>query len=347
MPTREKVPTGKGNKVSSYRTFGSPHGPSLSQRPIHSPTMEFVPVMFLDALCSTLKKTDLRELRKIGRVWSRTAATHYRRRKEFRVYLHVNRERTEVGVELRQIGYLTSVPYASLSKYDRIRSILVRHPHSAALPVKMPMERFKTKVLPLLTSLADACELDISGRCLQNLTDSLFRGLRGSALKIKTGYLGGKSAEFIAQQIASGRLEHLQLYETEWPDSMKASLLAFLKSLNFVSLDIKRTNLTVDLDMLRCIAERFLEVDLRKGTRLLGKPSEEMKALHSALLSGDTLPWLGRFLEQHVTVRSESNRDLAGISWIRPGLERLYAWISSCEFVEVYRLYDCGQPFDV
>uniref|UniRef100_A0A1I8AAR2 F-box domain-containing protein n=1 Tax=Steinernema glaseri TaxID=37863 RepID=A0A1I8AAR2_9BILA len=276
-----------------------------------------------------------------------TVATHYIRRREFEVSLHVNPEETEVGIGVFQYGRLTYENVSSLSKYVRIRWIWVGSSNYAVLPDKMPLERFKTKVLPVLNSLADAYDLDISSRRFQNLSDTLFSSLRGRALKIKTRYREGKCVEFIERQIKIGHLNELELLGQKWPESIKSTLKSFLKSPNFMKLDLRATNLRVDSDMLRCIVKCFLKGVFRKGTRLLGKPSDEMKALHRALLSGDTLPWLGRFLQKRATILKQSNSDFVGIYWTRPGSESLHAWISSSQPVTVYRLYDGVQSFDV
>uniref|UniRef100_A0A1I8AF73 F-box domain-containing protein n=2 Tax=Steinernema glaseri TaxID=37863 RepID=A0A1I8AF73_9BILA len=337
MSTREKVPTGKGNKVSYCHTFGSPHGPSLSKCPVQSPpTMESVPVVFLDALCATLKKKDLNILQQIVEPWMSTVTTHYSRRREIRVSLHVNPEGTEVGIRVVKIGVFgASVNLESFvwSKYDRIRYIQMnKFDQFGAQPLKMPLERFRTKVLPLLNSFADAYDLDISSfHRYRLLMDTLFSGLRAPAL-IRTGNFGENCIKFVEQKIASDQLQGLDLLGTEWAASMKATLKSFLKSQNFMKLDLFGTNLTVDKDMLIIMFERFFNGDLRKGTRLQGRPSDEMTDIHRALESGDTLPSLGRLLEQRATIRRELNH----IRWARPGQASLHAWFVSPELVHIY-----------
>uniref|UniRef100_A0A1I7XW08 F-box domain-containing protein n=1 Tax=Steinernema glaseri TaxID=37863 RepID=A0A1I7XW08_9BILA len=299
--------------------------------------MEYVPFAFVDALCATLKKKDLKILQEIGEPWTSTVTTHYSRRREVKVLLDVNPEGTEVEIGVLEYGHSTYGKVASLSRNDRIRLIWMGYPF-IRLPEQMPMERFRSKVLPALTSLADDYEFRIYiRRYPQHLTDSLFSCLHGSALEIRTGYFGQKSTEFIEQQRRTGRLEHLELYGNKWPDRMKAIVKLFLKSPNFVSLDLGG-NLKVDRDMLICIVQRFLKGDLRKGALLQGKPSKEMKALHRALLFGGDLPLLDRLLDQRAKIIREINTDMAGICWTRPDSERLHAWISPCNFVEVYRL---------
>uniref|UniRef100_A0A1I8A0W4 NR LBD domain-containing protein n=1 Tax=Steinernema glaseri TaxID=37863 RepID=A0A1I8A0W4_9BILA len=134
----------------------------------------------------------------------------------------------------------------------------------------------------------------------------------------------GKCLEFIEKQIALGRLRELNINGQNWPDSMKASLKSFLKSPNFVKLDLERTNLTVDLDMLTCVVQRFLEGDLRKGTRLEGKPSEEMENLHRQSRLCNSFPLLNGLSKQLQTFRSEYDK----IFWCGPGPERLSIFFS-------------------
>uniref|UniRef100_A0A1I8AGC6 F-box domain-containing protein n=1 Tax=Steinernema glaseri TaxID=37863 RepID=A0A1I8AGC6_9BILA len=326
MPTREKME--KVTKCDLIARHIALRRPSLL-----SQTMDSVPFAFVDFLCATLKKEDLGTLQKIGEPWTSTVATHYSRRREFDVHLVVNSEGTEVGVA---VDWFLNFENVEFSSNDRIRHIWVRKPFLSrrrALPEKMPMERFRTKVLPVLNSLADAYDLDISS-CHQYrlLTDTLLSGLRAPALKIRTGCFGGNCIEFIERQIRIGRLEQLQLYTTEWPDSIKVALLTFLRSPNFRKLDLEGTNLTVDLDMLTCVVERFLKRDLRKDTLLQGMPSEETKDIHRALESGDTLPLSGRLLEQ--AIRRASSE---GIYWVKPGSESLHAWFPSPGRVKIYQ----------
>uniref|UniRef100_A0A1I8AGT4 F-box domain-containing protein n=1 Tax=Steinernema glaseri TaxID=37863 RepID=A0A1I8AGT4_9BILA len=297
--------------------------------------MESVPVAFVDALCATLLKKELGCLQKIGRRWSRTVTTHYSRRRELSVYLDVNPEGTQVWIEVKQVDVRIpqNVDFASLSGNDRIRGIWVTDPAFGAQSEKMPMERFRTKVLPLLNSLADAYNLEISSshRYLHCLTDSLFSGLRALPLKIETGYFGGKCVEFVEQQIALGRLRKLTLRGQEWPDSMKASLKSFLKSPNFVYLDLFWTNLTVDLDMLIIMVKRFLKGDLRKETLVLGKPSEEMRDLHCKSLRGKTLPLLDGLTTRPETFRREYSK----IFWSGPDQRKLFVKFSGSDFVAI------------
>uniref|UniRef100_A0A1I8ACC1 TIGR04141 family sporadically distributed protein n=1 Tax=Steinernema glaseri TaxID=37863 RepID=A0A1I8ACC1_9BILA len=277
----------------------------------------------VDALCATLLKKELGRLQKIGRPWTSTVTTHYSRRREFDVHLGVNPEGTQVWIEVKQIDALIpqNVDFASLSGNDRIQGIWVADPAFGAQPEKMPLERFKTKVLPLLNSLADAYDLEISSsrRYLHCLTDSLFSGLRALALKIETGYLGGKCIEFIEQQIRIGHLRELELRGGKWPQSMEALLKSFLRSPTFRSLDLRKTDLTIDVEMLIHILERFLEGDLRIGTRLYGKQSEDVKDFRRTIFPGNTLPLLGRFPRPH----RRFAMDYSAAIWSGPRQERL------------------------
>uniref|UniRef100_A0A1I8AQS5 F-box domain-containing protein n=1 Tax=Steinernema glaseri TaxID=37863 RepID=A0A1I8AQS5_9BILA len=257
--------------------------------------MNSVPVAFLDTLCATLQKTDLKELQKIDNRWSRTVETHCSRRRELIVYLYSNDDETEVWMRINEVPnyWNTHVPYSTLTKHDRIRRISMRWIRRELLPETIPMKRFRTKVLPVLSSMTDAFILEAYAESSKKLWESLFSVLHAPALKIKTNYLGGKCVEFIERQIALGRLEELDLCGQEWPKSMKASLLAFWKSPNFECLDISETNLTVDLEILIIMVERFLKGELCMETSLCGKPSDgKMKELREAVRSGGTLPLL-------------------------------------------------------
>uniref|UniRef100_A0A1I8AF82 F-box domain-containing protein n=1 Tax=Steinernema glaseri TaxID=37863 RepID=A0A1I8AF82_9BILA len=299
--------------------------------------MESVPIAFVDTLCAKLKKEDLEELKQIGRPWSRTVMTHFSRRREFRVSLQVHPEGTEVLFDVRQIGFRSSVNLESFawSKYDRFRHIQMdKFDRFGAQPLKMPLERFLTKFLPVLTSLADDYVFHMTSwrRYPQNFTDTLFSSLRGRALEIKTRYAGGKGVEFIERQIRIGRLEHLEIEGTEWPDSMEASLKSFLKSPNFVKLYLEETNLTVDLDMLACIVQRFFKGELPKSARLEGKPSEEMRDLHDKSLCGETLPLLDGLTTRPETFRINKNM----IFWSGPGPKKLFVSFGCGYSVRIY-----------
>uniref|UniRef100_A0A1I7XVI9 FBA_2 domain-containing protein n=1 Tax=Steinernema glaseri TaxID=37863 RepID=A0A1I7XVI9_9BILA len=270
--------------------------------------MESIPTAFVDAVCATLLKEDLKILQDIGEPWTSTVTTHYSRRREFDVYLAANPAETEVAIGVSEYGRWTYGNVASLSTNDRIRLILAGAANYAALPEKMPMERFRTKVLPLLNF-----------------------GLRAPALNIKTGCFGGNCIEFVEQQIAFGQLEELTLYGKEWPDSLKAPLKSFLKFPNFVKLDVIGSDLTVDLDMLTCIVERFLKGELREDTLLVGKPSEEMRDLHFKSVRGYSLPLLDGLSTRPQTCRFDNNM----IFWRRPDLKELFVLFSGSSFVQI------------
>uniref|UniRef100_A0A1I7XVI8 F-box domain-containing protein n=1 Tax=Steinernema glaseri TaxID=37863 RepID=A0A1I7XVI8_9BILA len=273
--------------------------------------MDSVPTAFVDALCAKLKTEDLGKLRKIGRRWTSIVETHCRRRRELTLYLNAPGDKTEVWIKIFKA--LDVVHHASLSKYDRIQNIWMGYYSSEAMFEKIPMERFRTKLLPVLASLADdyVFHMNALRQYPENLTDGIFSSLRGRARVIKTRYVGGKCVEFIARQITLGRLEHLELLGEEWPDSMKATLKSFLRSPNFVTLDLwetnlkKETNLTVDLDMLIIMVQRFFKGDLCEGTELEGYPSEEMRDLHCRSLRGKTLPLLDGLSTRPETFRTE------------------------------------------
>uniref|UniRef100_A0A1I8ARB1 Uncharacterized protein n=1 Tax=Steinernema glaseri TaxID=37863 RepID=A0A1I8ARB1_9BILA len=294
--------------------------------------MDAVPIAFVDVLCVTLQKTDLEELQKIENLWSWTVETHYSRRRELTAYVSANYDEAEVGIIIGEnADLLIAVPYTSLTKYDRIRRISIRRFHRELLPETIPMERFKTKVLPVLISMADAFKMNVSARSSKRLAESVFSVLRAPLLKIETGYTGQKGVEFIERQIALGRLEQLNLRGHEWSGSMKPFLKWFLKSPNFRKLDLRRTNLTVDLRMLVIIFERFLKGELCMETSLRGKPSDgKLKELREAVLSGDTLPVLYG-LPQPASTSVEFDFDTCQVEWTGPGNKRLCAWFSKTE----------------
>uniref|UniRef100_A0A1I7XVY0 Leucine-rich repeat-containing protein 14 n=1 Tax=Steinernema glaseri TaxID=37863 RepID=A0A1I7XVY0_9BILA len=293
--------------------------------------MEFVVAPFLDALCATLRKKDLKTLQEIG-PWSWTVETYYNRRREFKAFTETNLDGTKADITIYETPN-ADVHYTSLTKHDRIVHIWMELSNQASLSSReMPLERYRTKVVPVLNALADTYAFRGYTRflCPANKTDCLFSGLRAPAQEIKTAYFGGRCVKFIEEQVALGRLEHLELHGNEWPDSMEASLKAFLRSPNFVTLDLSGSNLTVDLDMLICIVQRFCKGDLRKGTLLQGKPSEEMKALRKALLSSD-ISLSGRLPEP-----SSADLKLGRMEWTRPDHETLHALITATNLCICY-----------
>uniref|UniRef100_A0A1I8ARX3 F-box domain-containing protein n=1 Tax=Steinernema glaseri TaxID=37863 RepID=A0A1I8ARX3_9BILA len=217
--------------------------------------MDSVPFVFVEALCATLRERDLKNLQQIGTPWTWTATTQYDRTRE--LVVRISAEGTEVETRIfKFVNPESVVDLASLSKYDRIVDIQVKPVRRVrafyyADPFDpMPLDEFRTDVLPLLKPLAAHYPFDIAAtgfdmdarRYPEQLTDLLFSSLRGPAQNIDTGFLGERCVEFIERQIALGYLEQLQLHGQEWPESMVPSLLAFLKSPSFKSLDISEAN---------------------------------------------------------------------------------------------------------
>uniref|UniRef100_A0A1I7XWH9 FTH domain-containing protein n=1 Tax=Steinernema glaseri TaxID=37863 RepID=A0A1I7XWH9_9BILA len=307
--------------------------------------MESVPVAFVDALCATLKKENLEKLQQIEELWTLTVTTHYSKRREFRVTLYVNPEGTEVEIKVEPFGvYGSSFNHKSLawSKYDRIIEMdyieMNQFDQFEDQPLKMPMERFRTKVLPVLTSLADdyGIYIYVSERYPQHLTDEIFSFLRAPARVIDTGHAGAKCVEFIEKQIALGRLRKLDLRGQQWPASIKAPLKSFLKSPSFLTVHLERTNLTVDLDMLACIVETLFKGDLRKNISpklLVGNLSKEMRDLHCKSLRGDTLPLLDGLSTRPQTCRLDNNE----IFWSGPGQKKLFVHFFDDYWVRIYQ----------
>uniref|UniRef100_A0A1I8ARA0 FTH domain-containing protein n=1 Tax=Steinernema glaseri TaxID=37863 RepID=A0A1I8ARA0_9BILA len=290
-----------------------PHVPQITyiHKPyphsLSAPTMESVPTAFLDSLCATLTKDDLKILQKVGGPWTLTVVTHYSKRREFTVSVHANHEGTQVEVKVLQIGVFgPSVNLESIawSKYDRIIQMdyIERNQFDrfGAQPLKMSMEGFRTKVLPVLTSLADdyAIHIYVSERYSQHLTDEIFSRLIGRARSIGTGHAGGKS---------------------------------FLKSPNFVKLNLHGSDLTVDLDMLIIMVERFFNGDLKKDTLILGKLSEELRDLNCKILRDKTLPLLDGLSKQPQTCRFDNN----GIFWNGPDQRMLFVYFPGDSFVQI------------
>uniref|UniRef100_A0A1I8ATZ0 F-box domain-containing protein n=1 Tax=Steinernema glaseri TaxID=37863 RepID=A0A1I8ATZ0_9BILA len=236
--------------------------------------MEFVPVAFLDALCTALDKKDLEQLQELRRRWSSTAEKHYKGRRELEFHMDVNEDGTEVSIGF--FAHLFSyVPSTSLTKYDRVTKIGVGCIQSADLSEKMPLSLFRTKVLPPFTSLA--ANYDFNFHCAEEsqkeLAKCLFGSLQGRVKKLCTWYTGEQCIEFMKQRIRLGALRCLELRnETEWPDSVKPLLNSFLESPSFMALDLRESYLTIDLDMARCLIERFYNGDLTKAS-VRGKPS--------------------------------------------------------------------------
>uniref|UniRef100_A0A1I7YT32 F-box domain-containing protein n=1 Tax=Steinernema glaseri TaxID=37863 RepID=A0A1I7YT32_9BILA len=296
--------------------------------------MDSVPIAFVDTLCTTLQKKDLKELQKIENRWLRTVGTHCSRRRELAVRLNPNDDETEVGIRIYEgMDGKTPVPYTTLTKYDRIRLISIKRFHRQLLPDTISMERFRSKVLPVLSSLTDVVEVQAPVTSSKNLVESVWNVLCAPAAVIETGYTGQKCGEFIERQIRIGYLGKLKLHGDEWPESIKVTLKSFLKSSNYVYLDLFST-LTIDLDMFICIVESFLNGDLYRKIHLYGKPSDEMKELYEALLSGGTFTLLERLPEPSSITRG---RSLCEIQWTRSHTYRLRALLSAKQ-LSVYRI---------
>uniref|UniRef100_A0A1I7ZZX1 F-box domain-containing protein n=1 Tax=Steinernema glaseri TaxID=37863 RepID=A0A1I7ZZX1_9BILA len=316
--------------------------------------MEAVPIAFVDALCATLKKKDLNILQEIGRRWTSTVTTHYSRRREFDACIQTNADETEVDIticetpsaDVNRVAHVIAenniVHYTSLSKHDRIVKIGMQISDLVSLGDDyMSLERYRTKVEPVLNAWADAYAFNsthvryTTSPRPENITGSVFSGLCAPARKIRTAYFGGRCVEFIEQQIALGRLEHLELHGKEWPDTLRAHLKTFLRSPNFVSLDLSG-NLKVDLDMLTCIVQRFFKGDLlkgnlrkgdpREGMPLQGQRSEDLDPLYTAVRLGHTLPWSGRHIEpSYYLINGDSCFEVRQVEWTGPGHETLRA----------------------
>uniref|UniRef100_A0A1I7ZXY7 F-box domain-containing protein n=1 Tax=Steinernema glaseri TaxID=37863 RepID=A0A1I7ZXY7_9BILA len=286
--------------------------------------MDSVPVVFLDALCDAMKKTDLWNLLELQAPWSSTVNTLFSRRREFAVFLSANHEGTEVGIRFAQdfFSRLAVGQFGVWSRYHRIRRVLIGYDEfECANGTKViQQEFFRTKIVSALNSIADAYSVDVNTILPENLPASVFSSLYGRAEQIKTGYAGAECIDFIERQIALGHLKVLELRGgADWPDTINASLKAFLKSPNFESLDISETNLTVDLDMLISVVNSFLKGTIRRSTAvgdvLCGKPAKgEMKKLHRAIISGDVLPPFDGLREHAAVYRLGS----VGWTWIDP-----------------------------
>uniref|UniRef100_A0A1I7Z070 Rho-GAP domain-containing protein n=1 Tax=Steinernema glaseri TaxID=37863 RepID=A0A1I7Z070_9BILA len=147
------------------------------------------------------------------------------------------------------------------------------------------MAKFTNKILPLLRSLAFECSLPIvhSQPFPQLLTDSIFTELRtcDQLVDINTGNYGQKCLHFISHHIESGHLKELRLPgRADWPDTVKPLLLSFVKSPKFKELDVSRSNLKLDSDMVAAFVDRFFEEDLPNLARISGTPSFALMLLN-------------------------------------------------------------------
>uniref|UniRef100_A0A1I7YID2 F-box domain-containing protein n=1 Tax=Steinernema glaseri TaxID=37863 RepID=A0A1I7YID2_9BILA len=246
--------------------------------------MNSVPAAFLDAVCSQLESKDLENLENTNDRWSSIAAMHGNQRRELLVYLFVNDEGTQVGIEILD-DYGSECTFSSLQpKYDRIETIelgLCVMGYFNNLSKKTSLKCFEKKILPLLRSLAFECGLRLEWQgFLPNFRDILFNGLRGCSQLTKiycVDYDGCAEftesfAEFIQSNL--GQLEHLALYGSyKWPDVMKMHVTSFLRSPNFEGLSLSDSNLTLDFDMVSCFVERFLKGDIAYYAYLHGEPT--------------------------------------------------------------------------
>uniref|UniRef100_A0A1I7YBG4 F-box domain-containing protein n=1 Tax=Steinernema glaseri TaxID=37863 RepID=A0A1I7YBG4_9BILA len=291
------------------------HSGAFSQRL----QMDSVPIAFVDALCITLEIDDLEKLQKLRRPWSSTPEKHCGKRRDFGLHLNVNHDGTQVGVMLS--GY-PNVTCASLSKHDRIGYITVGSSKFADLPEKMTLHRFRKKILPLVTSLTSSYALDMrySERSQKELRKSLCSSLHGYIFHLTTGYTGGRCIEFLEKQIGFGYLSILRLTGEEWPDSMKSTMHTFLKSPNFMSLEIRGTNLTIDFDMATCFIEGFFKRDFAMYSSLCGKPSFDVEMLE------DFYPDFRVYYSY-----CEGRYDLDGMVWDTPESGTLYAYFEGGE----------------
>uniref|UniRef100_A0A1I8AFE8 Ig-like domain-containing protein n=1 Tax=Steinernema glaseri TaxID=37863 RepID=A0A1I8AFE8_9BILA len=261
--------------------------------PSSSP-MNAVPAAFVDALCATLKKTDLKELLEIGRPWWSTVATHCSRRRNLDLYVHINDEEDEVRIGLVEGTVLHSIHSAAFCKDDRIVRIRVEDGGLSAFPDRVTVHYFRTHVLPVLKPLANNYDLDVDAPVgpYGNVAGSLFSSLCGHVRELRTCYTGEECVEFIEKQADLGQLERLCLRGTEWPESVTSALMSFLKSKHFESLDLSHANVTLDLAMAKCFLGRFLNGDLSKKAVLCGKPSFRPSALE-CVHQPSTIVWTG------------------------------------------------------
>uniref|UniRef100_A0A1I7Y7W9 F-box domain-containing protein n=1 Tax=Steinernema glaseri TaxID=37863 RepID=A0A1I7Y7W9_9BILA len=274
--------------------------------------MDFVLAAFVDALCTTLQKKDLEQLQKLRRPWSSTVEKHYGKRRDVTLCLDVNHDGTQVGMgfledssELR-ILERTFIPSTSLTKYDRIALIMVGYPgyEFTDLLEKLPLHRFKTQALPLITSLASIYVIDSEHFKMRHkdLMDILFSSLQGCVFTLSTRYAGKRCSRFIEQRSLLGGVRNVILYlGIVRHDRLKAAFITLLKSPKFSALNLSRTDVTIDFDMVACLVERFFRGDLPRKAFVGGKFSFDPTLLE------DLHP-------QHVKVR-KTRQGLCTVTW--------------------------------
>uniref|UniRef100_A0A1I7YAW4 F-box only protein 33 n=1 Tax=Steinernema glaseri TaxID=37863 RepID=A0A1I7YAW4_9BILA len=305
--------------------------------------MESVPVAFVDSVCHQLDyRGCLRSLTELRSLWSSTAETRCKKQRRLTLYLNVNDDGTQVGMEIWHDAIELHVPYASLSKYDRIAGIVVGYRKFAGLLEKMSLNCFRTKALPLLASLACAYRLKNAGSVgpHKNLMELLFTSLHGHAIHLWTGHTGGECIKFIEKQVHFGHIKIIILHGEEgFPDSLKSTLKLFLNCPKFQLLDIFETNLNVDLDMVTCIVERFVKEDLHSNELLFGTPSftpEMLRSVHQESIRTDC---------SNTDSFSDDLRSPVSdfINWTGPGPLTLSAvfFEDGHFFIKQYRHYSC------
>uniref|UniRef100_A0A1I8AEH6 F-box domain-containing protein n=1 Tax=Steinernema glaseri TaxID=37863 RepID=A0A1I8AEH6_9BILA len=288
--------------------------------------MDFVPATFVDALCTTLDKEDLKKLQQLRGLWASTVTKYYSKRRRFTVDIKVNDDGTQVGIGFLedpddldapplQISY---VPCASLTKYDRVRVIVIVNGEMGNLPDEMPLHTFRTKMLPLLTSLSSNYSFDFSDLdgCHKELTESLFSSLRGRVLLCITEYTGEHCIEFIKKRVCAAEIRDMKLCgRWKWPENTNSILKKFIRSSNFDSLDISDTNLTIDVDMVTRFARLVKRYKVTSYAFLQGTPSFTREKID--------------FLYQRFQI---ATKDDSKIVWNDLGPAYLIAWFASGGF---------------
>uniref|UniRef100_A0A1I7Y5F5 F-box domain-containing protein n=1 Tax=Steinernema glaseri TaxID=37863 RepID=A0A1I7Y5F5_9BILA len=272
--------------------------------------MNSVPDAFLDSVCCQLNRTDLHRLKDTCTLWSVKATIHDSKRRELQVSLNVNYEQTEVGIWIEGLETISTIN----PRYDKIGHIEVGFLSIDVLHEKTSLECFKKKVIPVLRSLAFDCALQFasSNSFLSDLSESIFSGLHGcnQLTVIYTENYACNCPEFIKHQISLGRLKMLIL-NGDWPADLQAALRLFVRSPNFALLDLRRSNLTIDIYMVIAFVERFLRGDFSRVTELQGRPSFP-------------LTWLEELHHDKQQLHYRTQWDMF-VQWVRPSGGRLTA----------------------